>query len=155
MVLTAPPPEAHLLAELVAERGLTVSTAESMTGGAVAEALVAVPGSSDWLAGGVISYMSRVKYELLGVRPGPVICEPAAREMASAVARLMRTDLGIATTGVAGPAPMEDQPVGTLWVGVAVRSDVHARHCLLDGDPAAIRNGAVRFALRIAAELLG
>jgi PncC family amidohydrolase len=155
VVLTAPPPEAHRLAEIVAARGLTVATAESMTGGAVAESLVGVPGSSEWLAGGVIAYMSRVKYDLLGVRHGPVICGPAAQQMATGVARLMHTDVGIATTGCAGPDTMEDQPVGTLWVGIAVGSEVHARHCLLDGDPATIRTGAVRFALHTAAELLG
>ena len=74
--------------------------------------------------------------------------------MAAGVATLMRTDVGIATTGCAGPEPMEDQPVGTLWVGVAVGGDVFARHCLLDGDPDLIRSGAVRFALLTATELL-
>ena len=146
--------EAGDVGNLLARAQLTIATAESMTGGALAESLVTVPGASEWLAGGVIAYMSRVKYDLLGVRKGPVICEEAARQMAISVARLLGTDVGVSTTGVAGPEPMEDQPVGTLFVGVSVRGRVVARHCMLDGDPPEIRAGAVREALRLAAEVL-
>src|SRR5436189_6461352 len=98
---------ATALGHLLAARRLSVATAESMTGGAVAEALVAVPGSREWLAGGLIAYSSRLKFELLGVRRGPVVTEAAAREMAAGVSRVVGTDVGIATTGCAGPAPME------------------------------------------------
>jgi PncC family amidohydrolase len=139
---------------LLARAQLTISTAESMTGGALAEALVAVPGASEWLAGGVIAYMSRVKYNLLGVRNGPVVCEDAARQMAVSVARLLDTDVGVSTTGVAGPAPMEDQPVGTLFVGVSVRGHVISRHCMLDGDPSEIRSRAVHEALELTTRAL-
>jgi PncC family amidohydrolase len=96
-----------------------------------------------------------VKYEVLGVRRGPVVSPSAAREMALGAARLLGTDVGIATTGCAGPEPMEDQPVGTLWVGVAVRGEAAAAHALLDGDPATIRDRAVQTALRFAAERIG
>jgi PncC family amidohydrolase len=146
--------EAKDVGSFLEREHLTIATAESMTGGAVAEALVAVPGAGEWLAGGVIAYMSRVKYALLGVRKGPVICEEAARQMAVAVAHLLETDVGVATTGVAGPEPMEDQPVGTLFVGVSVRGHVVARHCMLDGEPSEIRVGAVREALELTAEAL-
>ncbi len=139
---------------LLARTQLTVATAESMTGGAVAEALVAVPGASEWLAGGVVAYMSRVKFDLLGVREGPVVCEAAARQMAVAVAGVLDTDVGISTTGVAGPEPMEDQPVGTLFVGVSVRGNVVSRHHLLQGEPEQIRDQAVRVALGLTVEAL-
>jgi PncC family amidohydrolase len=72
------------------------------------------------LRGGVVAYASSVKFEVLGVRPGPVICEQAAREMAAGVANLMGADVGIATTGVGGPDEMEGQPVGTVWIGVYI-----------------------------------
>jgi PncC family amidohydrolase len=144
--------EAERLAKSLAARGLTIATAESMTGGAVGEALVVVPGSGEWLAGGVIAYMSRVKFDVLGVTPGPVVSERAAREMAAGVARLLGTDVGIATTGCAGPEPMEGQPVGTLWVGVADRGDVTASHHLLPGGPEAIRVRAVEVALDAATD---
>ncbi len=146
--------EASEVGDLLARSQLTVATAESMTGGALAEALVAVPGASEWLAGGVIAYMSRVKYDLLGVREGPVVCEAAARQMAVSVARLLDTDVGVSTTGVAGPEPMEDQPVGTLFVGVSVHGHVTCRHYVLDGDPFENRARAVREALALAAEAL-
>jgi PncC family amidohydrolase len=147
-------PEAARVGELLKGARLTIATAESMTGGAVAETLVAVPGASEWLAGGVVAYMSRVKYDLLRVREGPVVCEPAVRQMAPAVARLLATDVGVATSGCAGPAPMEDQPVGTLWVAVSVNDVVIARHHLLDGDADEIRAGAVRAALALTARAL-
>jgi PncC family amidohydrolase len=152
-----PTPEAQRLGSLLADAGLTVATAESMTGGALAEALVAVPGSSEWLAGGVIAYQSRVKFDVLGVTEGPVICASAAREMALGAARVLRTDVGVATTGCAGPEPMEDQPVGTLWVGCAIHDEVHARHFQLDGDgdPAQIRAAAVAAAATFAGDVLG
>jgi PncC family amidohydrolase len=146
--------EAQDVGGLLSRAQLTIATAESMTGGALAEALVAVPGASEWLAGGVIAYMSRVKYSLLGVRKGPVVCEDAARQMAVSVARLLGTDVGVSTTGVAGPEPMEDQPVGTLFVGVSVRGHVVARHCKLDGDQSEIRARAVREALELTTRAL-
>ena len=145
---------AELVGELLTSAGYTVSTAESMTGGALAEALVPVPGSGEWLAGGIVAYMSRVKFDVLGVRPGPVISDEAVREMALGAARVLSTDVGLATTGCAGPEPMEEQPVGTLWVGVAVRGRVAAGHFFIDGDPSQIRADAVRRALDFAAKVL-
>src|SRR5947209_19577777 len=123
-----------------------------MTGGAVAEALVTVAGSSEWLAGGLIAYSSRLKFALLGVRHGPVVTETAAHEMAAGVCRLLGTDLGIATTGCAGPEPMDGQPVGTLWVGLACGDHLHAVRHQLDGDPDTIRQRGVQMALRDAAQ---
>lgn len=146
--------EAHAVGTALSSAGLTLATAESMTGGAVAEALVPVPGSTDWLAGGIVAYMSRVKFDVLGVRRGPVISPDAALEMALGAARVLRTDIGIATTGCAGPEPMEEQPVGTLWVGVAVRGRVTSGHFFIDGDPEEIRADAVRRALDFTAKVL-
>jgi nicotinamide-nucleotide amidase len=100
--------------------GLTLAVAESVTGGLVCGRLTAVAGSSDVLRGGVVSYASEVKYEMLGVTPGPVVSETAAVEMAHGVRRVLGADVGLSLTGVAGPAEQDGQAVGTLFVGVAL-----------------------------------
>src|SRR3712207_3495793 len=105
----------------LAEQGLTLATAESLTGGGVGTALTSVPGSSAVYVGGVISYATRVKVDLLEVpieivHGDGVISAPCARAMASGVRRLLGTDLGVATTGVAGPDRQEGRPAGTGFV---------------------------------------
>jgi nicotinamide-nucleotide amidase len=143
------------LTSAIKDRQLSVALAESMTGGALGEALVSLPGSGDWLAGGVIAYMSRVKRDLLGVSDGPVIAESAAMEMAVGVARTLSTEVGISTTGVAGPATMEQEPVGSTWIAVAVDGNARARHYQFVGTPTAIRRQAVAAAIRFAAAVVG
>jgi nicotinamide-nucleotide amidase len=102
------------------ERGLTLALAESLTGGLVASRLTAIPGCSDVLRGGVVSYASDVKFDLLDVSPGPVVNEPAAVEMAESVQRLLGADIGLGLTGVAGPAEQDGVPVGTVCIGLAM-----------------------------------
>ena len=142
---------AQLHAELVL-RGQTVSCAESVTGGAVADALTAAPGASESFAGGVVSYATSVKVHLLGV-PGDlveqhgVISAPCAEAMAAGVRRLIGTDWAVSTTGVAGPETQEGQPVGRVYVGVAGPLGTTATELTLDGDRAEIRSAAVRAAL--------
>jgi PncC family amidohydrolase len=113
-----------------------------MTGGLVAAALVDVPGSGEWFAGGVVTYASELKRSVLGVRS-----QRAACEMALGAAQLLDVDLAIATTGCAGPESMEGQPVGTTWIGVALRGRARAFHARFDGEPACVRAHAVRAAL--------
>ena len=103
----------------LARAGLRLAVAESLTGGMVGARLTNVPGASDWFAGGVVAYGSDVKRALLGVGPGPVVSEQAAREMALGVVELLGADVGLSLTGVAGPAPQDDQPAGTVFVGLA------------------------------------
>lgn len=105
---------------LLRERGWTLAVAESVTGGLVAGRLTAVPGASEAFLGGVVSYASEVKFGLLGVARGPVVTAGAAEQMADGVRRLMGADVGLALTGVAGPAEQDGQPVGTLFVGCAM-----------------------------------
>lgn len=100
--------------------GLSLAVAESVTGGLVCGRLTSVPGSSDVLRGGVVSYASEVKYDVLGVTPGPVVSEAAAVEMASGVRSALGADIGLALTGVAGPAEQDGQAPGTLHVGLAL-----------------------------------
>jgi nicotinamide-nucleotide amidase len=120
-------------------RGLTLAVAESMTGGLVASRLVDVPGSSEWFRGGVVTYASEVKFDVLGVTPGPVVSARCAEEMAEGVRRLLGADVGLSVTGVAGPAAQEGQPVGTTFLGVALGADVDATHLQLTGDRVRIR----------------
>ena len=105
-----------------ARRGLTLGLAESVTGGLVCSRLTSVPGSSDVVRGGVVSYASQVKFDVLEVEPGPVVTEAAARQMARGALRVLGCDIALALTGVAGPAEQDGQPVGTLWVAAAARN---------------------------------
>ena len=104
---------------------------------------VNVPGSSEWFKGGVVAYDSQVKFDVLDVPEGPVVSEDAAKAMADGVRRLLKADVGIATTGVAGPAEQEGQPPGTVWLGVAVGDDVEARLLRLPGDRDRVRQLSV------------
>ena len=104
--------------ELCRQRGLTLAVAESVTGGLVGGRLTEIPGSSDVFRGGVISYATEVKQQLLGVSDGPVVSETTAREMAAGVRDLLGADIGLSLTGVAGPTEQDGQPVGTLFVGL-------------------------------------
>ncbi len=106
--------------DLLRERGLTLATAESLTGGMVGSRLCDVAGASDVYLGGVISYATAVKNELLEVPPGPVISEDAARAMASGARRLLGSDVAVATTGVAGPDPAEGHPPGTVCMACVI-----------------------------------
>jgi nicotinamide-nucleotide amidase len=109
--------------ELLRARGLTVAVAESLTGGLVGARLTAIPGASDVVVGGVIAYDSRVKRDLLGVPDGPVVTPEAAGAMAAGVRRALGADVGLATTGVAGPTTQEGREVGTVCFGIAIGDD--------------------------------
>ncbi len=104
-------------------RGLTLAVAESLTGGLVGARMASVPGASDVFVGGVVAYDARVKFDVLGVPEGPVVTEEAAAAMAQGVRRLLGADVGVAATGVAGPAEQEGRPVGLVCLAVAVGGD--------------------------------
>ncbi|MBU6226539.1 MAG: competence/damage-inducible protein A [Acidobacteria bacterium] len=105
---------------LLDARGQTLAVAESVTGGLVTGRLTAVPGSSRVLRGGVVSYASEVKFDLLGVTPGPVVNERAALEMARGVRAKLGASVGLSLTGVAGPEEQDGVAVGTLFVGLVM-----------------------------------
>lgn len=102
----------------------TVATAESLTGGQLAVRLTAVPGSSESFIGGVVSYATAVKVDVLGV-PQSIVDEhgvvsgECAVAMAEGVRDLLSATYGVSTTGVAGPEPQEDKEPGTVWIAVA------------------------------------
>ena len=122
--------------------GLTFAVAESVTGGLIASRLVAVPGASRSFRGGVVSYASQTKFDLLGVPPGPVVTAECAEAMASGVRRIMGADVGAAVTGVAGPDEAEGRPVGTVCMAVDVGGDVSSFELRLPGRRQQVREFA-------------
>ena len=125
-------------AELL-QRGLTLAVAESLTGGLIASRLVNVPGASTWFRGGVVSYASQVKYDVLGVPEGPVVSGAAAEAMATGVRDLLKADIGLSVTGVAGPDEQEGQAPGTVFVGLCIGEAVTHSALRLPGDRPRIR----------------
>lgn len=119
--------------QLLREKGVTVATAESCTGGEIAHLLTSVPGSSDYFKGSVVAYANEVKVNVLGVNPADieregVVSESVVLQMAEGVRRVMGTDYAVATSGVAGPAGgTPEKPVGTVWIGVATPRGCFAR----------------------------
>ena len=114
--------ETVVLREL-GRRSLTLAVAESITGGYLAGRICAVDGASKVFRGGVVAYHSDVKFDLLGVPEGPVVSEQAAMAMADGVRRRLAADIGLATTGVAGPTEAEGRPVGTVCIAISGLAD--------------------------------
>jgi len=129
----------HAIAARLVARGLTLAVAESLTGGLIASRLVNVPGASTWFRGGVVSYASEVKFDVLGVPEGPVISGDAAEAMASGVRELLKADVAISVTGVAGPDPQEDQAPGTVFVGLDLEGNRAHVRLRLPGDRPRVR----------------
>ena len=123
------------IADVLTDSGRTAAAAESLTGGNVSARLSAIEGASGWFRGGVVAYAEEVKYDLLGVERGPVITAQSARQMAAGVARLLRADVAVATTGVGGPGPQEGLPQGTVFIAVAAAGETSVREYRFDGDP--------------------
>jgi PncC family amidohydrolase len=117
-------PQPQRAQRLLEENGETVAVAESLTGGRLAVLLTEAPGSSATFLGGVVSYATEVKIDVLGVEPAlveqhGVVSAECARAMARGVRALMGASYGVSTTGVAGPDEQEGKPPGTVYVGVA------------------------------------
>ena len=146
----------EVIARLV-ERGLTIAVAESLTGGQLVASLVDVPGASVTLVGGVVAYNTAIKHSVLGVS-APLLAEKGAvdpevaRQMASGVRAALAVDgrpadVGIATTGVAGPDPQDGKPVGTVYLGLAMEGRVESYALTLSGSRSEIRTATVQHAL--------
>ena len=150
-------PEPAEIVALLRDRGLTVATGESLTAGLVAATLADVPGASTVLDGGVVAYHAQAKERLLAVPAEAlvhgVVSEPVAVAMAVGARAALRADVGIATTGVAGPEPHDGQPVGSVWIAVSTTTRTQARHLDLVGDRAAIRRQTVAACWDLVAEV--
>lgn len=149
------------IARHLANRGLRLAVAESLTSGAIASALGAGPEASDWFAGGVVAYQSPVKWKVLDVPEGPVVTGPAAVAMAEGVRDLMGCDVALAVTGVGGPGPQEGKPAGTVFVAVVGAGNGHdgpggngtrVQELSLDGEPEEILDATVERSLALLLE---
>ena len=116
-------------------KGWSVATAESCTGGGIAAALTAVPGSSACVKGGIVAYTEEIKMRLLGVKPDTlrifgVVSQQTVEEMVQGAMKSMNSDFAVATSGVAGPSGGTDEnPVGTIWIAAASRSKIYT-YCI-------------------------
>ena len=142
------------LSELLLERGWSVTTAESCTGGWISKVLTDVAGSSQWFARGFVTYSNEAKAEMLGV-PSDVldthgaVSEPVVRAMAEGAREASGAELAVAVSGIAGPhGESPGKPVGTIWIAWASAAGTHAEHNVFAGDREAVRRQSVAQALR-------
>ena len=142
-----------MVGHMLAERGLTISVAESCTGGLIGHKLTNVPGSSKYFQGGVLSYSNESKVDLLRVSPQTLEAHGAvsgrtAREMARGIKERIKTDLGVAVTGIAGPdGGTKEKPVGTVHIGLASRKDIFSRRYRFWGNREQVKLNTAMMAL--------
>lgn len=158
--MTGPVSAARVL-ETLRRSGRSLATAESLTGGLLSAQIVDVPGASTVFRGGIVAYATDLKSALLAVDPellaarGPVDPDVAA-QMAAGVRHRLGADVGVSTTGVAGPDPQDGQEPGTVYVAVDVRGGpARVRALVLPGDRDAVRTATVQAALRLVFDCLG
>lgn len=126
------------LHDVLAGSGITIGTAESCTGGGVAQAIVATPGASEYFKGGIVSYCNEIKERLLHVSHQTLVeqtavCEEVARQMVVGACETLHVDYAVALTGLAGPGGgTPDIPVGTIWIGYGSKD--HVNTLCLTGD---------------------
>lgn len=165
MTGTSARPPAQQLVVRLEELGLTLSTAESLSGGLLSSAVVDVPGASSVLRGGIVSYTTEVKNQVLGVDQslldsgGPVQPE-VALQMARGVSKLLDSSMALSTTGVAGPGDSQDGPQGLVYVAAIVKARGEQEavelvsECHFEGDRDHVRKQAVCRALTLGLEAL-
>ncbi|WP_276916017.1 CDP-diacylglycerol--glycerol-3-phosphate 3-phosphatidyltransferase [Parvibacter caecicola] len=145
--------KAEAVVRRASERGITVATAESCTGGMIAGALTAVPGSSEAVLGGIVSYANSVKEGQLGVSAEVLatdgaVSEACALQMCQGARQQLGSNCAVAVTGIAGPGgAVPGKPVGTVWVGFADGSGAQAQLCHFEGNRQQVRLQTVEFAL--------
>lgn len=138
--------------------GLTVATAESCTAGMVASTIADIPGASEVLRGGAVTYVNEIKHRVLSVSRETLdgvgaVSSACACEMAQGARRVFETDVAVSVTGFAGPGGgTPEEPVGTVYIGLAWADDVRAERCRFTGDRTAVRQAAC---LRACEHLLG
>lgn len=143
-----------------ARKEVRIATAESLTGGLIASALTSVPGSSDVLNGGLVTYVNEAKHRLLGVdetllRERGAVDAEVARQMAAGAAARLGADVAVSVTGIAGPGGAEPgKPVGTVFMGVCVNGEATSSRLSLVGNRSEIREKTVACALRAVKDAL-
>lgn len=145
---------------LLYHRKLRVATAESCTGGMISMLITSVPGSSDVFDLGLCTYANEAKLNLLGINPTDleqdgVVSDIIARQMAQGIRKLAKADIGVSTTGIAGPSGgTPTKPVGTVYVGVATETNTVVSALQLSGDRHAIRTQTAKAALELVIRMI-
>jgi len=148
------------LGERLSELGLTISVAESFTGGMIAHVITNAPGSSIYFQGGVIAYANEVKMDILEVAEQTLIDHGAVSretvlEMARGVRKALDTDIGISSSGIAGPdGGSPEKPVGLAWIGLSGTDTEYAEKFLFVGNRLQIKELAVQSAIERLIDLL-
>ena len=148
------------LANMLLNSNMTISTAESCTGGNIAHVITSMPGSSAYFKGSVVSYCDEIKNRVLGVSQQDLetysaVSQPVAILMAQGVRQLMQTDISVATTGIAGPTGgTPQQPVGTVWIAVSSAEKHTAKCCHFEGNRTEVIEAATAQAIQMAIELI-
>lgn len=144
-----------VVAELLCEKKLSISTAESCTGGMIAATLISYPGISDVFKEGAVTYSNEAKIKRLGVKEETLnqfgaVSEETAKEMVEGIAREANTDVAISTTGIAGPGGgTEDKPVGLVYIGIYIKGKTIVQKFNLTGDRESVRRKATMNSLNI------
>ena len=147
------------LGELLRQKGLTISCAESCTGGLLTGCLTEIAGSSDYVMGSVVSYTNQVKNRIIGVKQTTLaeygaVSAAVAQEMAEGIRTLIGTDIGVSVTGNAGPGASEDKAVGLVYIGVTGKKGTVTGENHFDGNRSAVREQAVEKALKMVLEYI-
>jgi len=142
------------------EKSLTLSVAESCTGGMISHYLTAVPGASLFFEAGVVTYSAAAKKKLLGMSQTVLathgmVSEETARQMAEKVRLLTKTDVGLSTTGNLGPDVLEGKPKGLVYLAVSTRKETVTRECIFKGTRGQIKEKTALAALVFLAEAVG
>ncbi|TMO60034.1 CinA family protein [Pseudoalteromonas aurantia] len=143
------------LGAILTDKRLTITTAESCTGGGISFALTDTPGSSAYVDRCFVTYSNQAKHELLGV-PLPVLAQYGAvskqtvREMAQGAAHNAKADIAVAVSGVAGPGGgSAEKPVGLVWFAFYILGDLEVKKCIFSGDRTQVRMQVIAFAIDI------
>ncbi|MCH5340230.1 MAG: nicotinamide-nucleotide amidohydrolase family protein [Acetatifactor sp.] len=163
MDMTSRPNTAHcsnkaleeLVVKLLADRGLSITCAESCTGGLLSGRIINVPGVSDVYKAGFVTYSNKAKHKLLGVKKSTLkkfgaVSKQTAREMVAGAAKAVKADVAVAVTGIAGPdGGTPEKPVGLVYIGCSVKGKVTVKKCQFSGSRSQIRESAVVAALKL------
>lgn len=149
------------IGKILRARGLTLATAESCTGGLVSDRITNIPGSSDYFVGGIVAYSNQAKMDLLGVSRETLdahgaVSQATVLEMARGARRVLKANLAVSVSGIAGPAGERDEkPLGTTWIAVVTPDGEWTRNFQWQGDRLGNKASSAEAALKLVLEALG
>ena len=152
--------QSKILFDKCIEKNITVTTAESCTGGMVASSIVSINGSSSIFKSSIVTYSNSMKSKLLKIPPSVLeingaVSEQTAYQMALNVLSIMESDVSIAVTGIAGPTGGSiDKPVGLVWIAISTKTNVFKKKYLLDGNRLEIRQRTTLESLKFANKII-